>query len=201
MYTVAYWSLLVISGIFFILSVVAFIRYRSLRDLDKLKAGIVAVVAGLLVLSINMVGVYPTSDYDSVRYMADLSSNGTCVVILPFPNEEALEGELEVKWGDGVFRVVESAKGRGLEVTFDEFVYIEGLYLTREDEVDYDAELDKGEGFWIHLDKSAENLTMSLREVRIIHQDPFDFHSKQIVGYRYPIVEGWNLIEWDIYPE
>jgi hypothetical protein len=201
MYTLFFVILLVLSGILFVLAFLGFRRYRSKGDPDKLKAGIVALVAGILILSINMVGVSPVVGYDSVRYMASLRTNATCTVILPFPAEEGLVDELEIISGHGEFLVVDSDKGRGLEVTFDKYVVIDGLVFKRLDKVDYTTELDEGGNFWLHLNTSLDDQIFDIHEIRIIHQSPSDFHSKQITTPRNLLEQGWNQIEWDIYKE
>jgi len=189
------------SVILFAMGYYSYSHYINSRDLDKLKGCITVVVAGVLILSMNLIWIYPLADFDSVRYMAELRTDGDCTVILPFPNEEGLEDEIEVKRGHGEFRVVDSEKGRGLEVSFDEYVYIEGAYLVHYNNVDYSTELEDGSNFWFHL--TGDNSSFQIYELRIIHQSPSDFHSKQIFvsNYKYHIVVGWNQVEWSIYRE
>ncbi len=201
MYTLFFVILVVCSIAMFVLAYLAFKGYRSAEDPEKLKAAITAVVAGLLILSINMVGVFPVVAYDSVRYMAELRGNETTTVILPFPSEFGFEDQLNVKRGQGSFHLVESEKGLGLVVVFGKYVYIEGYLKVRFDRVDYSAELDDGENFWVHLDTTYDPAWFEIYELRIIHQNPSDFHSKQIFTYKMDMKQGWNRIEWDIYRE
>ena len=199
MYTLFLVILLICSIVLFVLAYLALGSYRSTGEPGKLMAAITAVVAGLLILSVNMIGVLPVASYDSVGYMVGLIGNETTTVILPFPNELGLADQLELKRGHGAFHVVESERGRGLEVTFGNFVYIEGYLKVRFDQVDYGAELDDGENFWIHLNTTYDPAWFAIRELRIIHQSSSDFHSKQIFTYRGELEEGWTRIEWSIY--
>lgn len=201
MYTLSFIILLLITVLFLILAFIAYRRYLATEDPGKVKAVFVAVVAGLVILSINLVGVLPVVGYDSVRYMVTLGGNETTTVILPFPDEAGLLSEIEVKRGRADIQLVESEKGRGLQVVFGGYVYLEGYHMVRYAEVDYSAELDDGDAYLVFLNTTYDPGWFRIDEFRIIHQSPSDFHSKQIFTHRGELEQGWNRIEWDIYRE
>ena len=107
----------------------------------------------------------------------------------------------EVKFGTCEFIVIESEKGRALQVSFEKIFYIEGTYLTRDGTVDFGADLEEGNSYWIHFTEQNNDTFCDIREVRIVHQSPEDFHSNQIARGYNVLVTGWNLIEWDVYQE
>lgn len=201
MYTGLFVLLVLFSLVLFVMAAIALRSYRSTEDKSRLNAALVTVVAGLLILSMNFVGVYPVIGYDSVRYTAELRGNETTTVILPFPNEYGLVEELEIIRGHATYHLVNSDKGMGLEVILGSYVYIEGHVKVKWDQVDYSADLDDGRNFWVHLNTTYDPAWFDIYEVRIIHQSPSDFHSKQIFTYRGDMEQGWNSIEWGIYRE
>ena len=58
-----------LSAVLFVMGYLAIAHHRMTNDAEKLKAGVAVVVAGLLILSMNLLWVLPASDYDSVRYI------------------------------------------------------------------------------------------------------------------------------------
>jgi len=185
-----------------LIGVLVLLFLRSLRtykmdgsDLD-VKAATVVGVALMVMVPMNVVVIYPTTNYDSLRFVAELSYAGT--YILPFPNEEDLVYELEVKHGEGLFSLHESEKGLSLMVTVgDDWTQIEGALVVRDRELDTSVDLIEGRNFWVHYEPDGVNHTFRDLDVRIIHQSPEDFHSKQVTYSKTGIQPGWNLLKYE----
>ena len=199
--TIIYYTIWALCGVLLLLLLRSFKMYKmDGSDLD-VKAATVVGVALMVMVPLNVVVIYPTTNYDSLRFEAELWVSGT--YFLPFPNEEDLVYELEVKHGECLFSLHESEKGTSLMVTVeDRYTFIEGAIVVRDRELDTSVDLVEGGKFWVHYEPSEVNQTI-FREfvVRIIHQSPTDFHSKQITYSKPGIQPGWNLLKYERYTE
>ena len=167
--------------------------YRKDRMKSDLQIAKVLLVVVMILLGLNILGV----QYDSIRYEVYIESVGASTVILPIPNEQELIDEV-MRSVEGVsMRVVESERGQGLEITLNSYLIIKAEVFTRMWSYDHDTDLVDGDDFLINFEPIEDNATLTLSEIRIIQQNPLDFHSKQIVHRNTHFVQGWNRAEYE----
>jgi hypothetical protein len=190
-----------VSSIFFVLFAYSYLRYRKSDIRDDLNAAVSMAIIAILILAVNMITIHPLASYDSVAYYAEFRTNASSTVVLPWPDERILIREIQVVHGDCEYKVVDTEKGKGLEVDFSSFFYLEGNFSTSIRKVNYKPDLMEEGNFYIHFQSEDMNASCRLGELRIVHQSPTDFHSRQIVSSRYSIEHGWNSIEYERYPD
>jgi hypothetical protein len=197
--TLLYYVIFVLTGLLFLLLILSLVRYNREKRIVDLQAAAVVGVAAVLILGMNLAIVRPTTTYDSVRFEAEIRAPGA--FIFPFPNEPGLVDELEVRWGVGEYELIDTEKGKGLKVSTADRFSLEAVLITDNGEVDYEADLQDGESFWVHFTPSTNDTTTKEIEMRIIHQSPEDFHSKQLI-YPIPGIEpGWNHLKYEYYTD
>ncbi len=204
LYVVFFYFLLVCSIILLALGAHSLARYRRGPSRDDLAPGIITLLAGLIILGANLGVVHPLTNYDSVRYMVEIQTNGTTSIVLPWPDERGLLGELETVRGSGEWKVVDTEKGLGLEVRLDDYLHFEGKYITGDHDVVYEPELMEDGHFWVFYETEDSSTRGWVREFRIVHQSPDDFHSKQIFQWSHGgewFEEGWNLVKFEVYDD
>jgi hypothetical protein len=195
----AFYGLLVASGLFFILFIHSFLRYKIFDFRDDLNAAISAVIIAILILTVNMVSLYPLNNYDVLSYYVSIDTNATSTVVLPWPDEPSLFDEILVDNGECEWKVVDTEKGMGLEIKFSWRLYLESDYTSRDRKLDFEPDLMEGGNFSIHFESEDINASCRIREFRIVHQSPTDFHSKQIIIAKNPLQQGWNSIKYQYY--
>lgn len=199
MMALLYNVIFVLSGLLFLLLILSLVRYNREKRVVDLQAAAVVGVAAVLILGMNLVIVRPTTIYDSVRFEVEIYVPGT--YIFPFPNEPGLVDELEVRYGEGEYELVDTEKGKGLKVSTTDGLTLEAVLITENGEVDYEADLQDGESFWVHFTPSTNTTKSHKLIMRIIHQSPEDFHSKQLILPRPGIEPGWNHLKYEYYTD
>ena len=162
---------------------------------EDLKIAKVLLVVVIVLFGMNIFVV----KYDAISYYVRIESEGNSTVIIPIPNEQELIDKVMSgsRWVD--IRIVESERGKGLEITLDSYEIIEAEIVTRIWSYDHDTDLVVGDDFLIHFEPIDDNASIGITEMRIIHESPLDFHSKQVFHVDQQIVHGWNEVEYELY--
>jgi len=138
--------------------------------------------------------LYPWADYDAVRYEVVLHIEGSGRLILPVPEEEGLIKDLMASPRN--WSLVETDRGTGLQINLSSGMSIAREYLTRDHKIDYSPDLMVGDYFFFFFDPSEANGTVRLEEFRILHQSPWDFHSKQC--FQKTLASGWTSARYEV---
>lgn len=184
----------VLAGVVFILFIVVLWRYRRDRLREDLRTSIVLLVIAMAILGMNLTVV----QYDSIRYYAVVIADGEARVTIPVPNEQAVFDELRIAQGTGDVRIVRTDRGTGLEISFASTISVESEVFTRPGSYDHSVDLMNGDNFFVYLETVDSNVSVKMREVRIIHESPFVFYSDQVMYSEDILLPGWNAVEYEI---
>lgn len=183
----------ILAGILLVLFLFLFFLYRKERIKDDLQTAKVILVVALILLGLNIFVV----KYDSIRYLITLDVEGASTVVVPIPNEQELIDEILLSTEGGKVRIVETERGKGLEITVISDVMIEAEVITRIWSFDHETDLVDGDDFLIHFEPIDDNATIEISRMRIIHENPLDLHSEQIFHSGRDFVQGWNEVEYE----
>jgi len=186
----AFIILLTLSGILLALVIFSVWRYRR----DQVK-GDLRMAKVLLVISMTILGMDLTVvRYDSIRYNGYLEPEGEMTVILPIPNDQELIDEVIRSIGSGMAMMVDTEKGKGLQITLSKLTTFDVDVVERFRSIDHGSDLVDGNLFWIYFEPIDDNATIRIEELRIIHEDTFGLLSDQV--FLYPFEDTFNETGW-----
>jgi hypothetical protein len=196
---IGFWVCIVSAIFLLFLCIKSVLKYRRDRLADDLHAAVAIGVTAIVIIGVNVSCVYPYSVFDSVRYVVVLLSEAPVTVILPIPDEPRLMSNIKVFQGNCTMKKVETSYGTGLQIDFNWTLRFEGAVISRLGSVNYIPDLMENSRFRIYIDHHGNVTQFGIHELRIVHQSYSDFHSKQVI-YGGILNQGWNLVNYQIYP-